>query len=110
MSKTTSDSAGGKDVLRLLAKALSPYLQDELSTSTLTQPEYYSQKDSPLGRRKHMGLVRQGVLRGRKVGKSVFVLRNDVHAYIQAHDANAHTDVSSNELLNDWGLAPKGRR
>ena len=47
--------------------------------------QWVSQKESPLGRAKHLALVRGGALQGYKVGRQVFVKRDEIHAYIQKH-------------------------
>lgn len=45
-------------------------------------PAYYSQDNSPLGHRRHIELCRTGKLRARRVGRSLFVRADDLHAYI----------------------------
>lgn len=48
------------------------------------EPEYYSQADSPLGRRLHLSLVRSGKLRGTKIGKRVLVRRDVMRDFIDS--------------------------
>jgi hypothetical protein len=79
--------------------------------------DWVSQKDSPLGRARHLRLVRTGELPGCKVDKLVLVRRWHIDAYIQKHhvtptgakeleDEAAEVDA----LVRGEGLAPKRRR
>jgi hypothetical protein len=68
------------DPLRVLARALLPYLRDELAT---TRPEYYDQHTSPLGAATHKRLVKAGKLEGKLVGKRYVVERAAVEAYLR---------------------------
>jgi hypothetical protein len=45
---------------------------------------YYTQDDSPLGRRAHCAAVKSGAIKGWKLKRKVFAKREDVHAYIEA--------------------------
>jgi len=47
--------------------------------------EWVDQCSSPLGRRRHLALVRSGVLRGVKEGRRVLVRRSDLDAYLAGH-------------------------
>jgi hypothetical protein len=108
-------TAGGvralHDVLAVLADALAPYLRESLGDqSSDPGPVFYSQSDSPLGRRRHLELTRTGVLTGRKVGRRVLVLREDVHSYIDGrHDAPRESEEDG-DVLVDWGLCQRGAR
>lgn len=113
MNHHNTGGAEGKAVLRHLAEALVPYLRQHLNPSESDSSGYYTQKNSPLGRRKHMNLVRRGVLPGHKVGKTVFILRANVHAYIQCHSSlnqAAENEQRSEHELGDWGLTPRGHQ
>lgn len=46
-------------------------------------PAFYDQDNSPLGSRRHLELCRAGKLRSHKVGRSLFVRSEDVHAFIE---------------------------
>lgn len=98
----------GKAILQQLASALLPYIEEELSKLNVLK-NFYSQKDSPLGRRTHLELVRNGALKGSKLGKLVLVRRDVMHEYIEAHEIEPKTETpeSDNEdadPLDDWGL------
>ena len=97
-----------QDVLQGLAEALAPYLRDVLKErSSEPGPAFYSQSDSPLGRRRHLELARAGVLTGRTVGRRVLVLREDVHAYIDARRKFPVEFMGGGDFLADWGVHPR---
>lgn len=50
-----------------------------------TEDRYYTQDDSPLGRSRHLRLARRGAIPAFKVGRTVYMKCDDVHAYIEAH-------------------------
>jgi hypothetical protein len=106
MAKPNRLDADGKDgVLRVLAQALAPYLRQELTSTDSTEPEYYHQNNSPLGRQRYLSLVRRGVLRGRKVGKRVLVARRDMAAFLEEHPRASLDAATTSDPLEDWGLA-----
>jgi hypothetical protein len=110
MAKPIRGDADGKDdILRSLAEALTPYLRRSLASRGESEPEYYYQDNSPLGRRRHLSLVRQGVLRGRKVGKRVLVSRRDMTAFLEQHPSAAVDPTAPRDPLDDWGLTRKKR-
>lgn len=45
--------------------------------------EWLDQNASPLGHRRHLDLVRDGVLRGVREGRRVLVRRTDIEAYLE---------------------------
>ena len=47
--------------------------------------EWVDQARSPLGRRRHCRLVREGEIKGSKIAGRVFVRRADLDAYIESH-------------------------
>jgi hypothetical protein len=105
MAKPIGADADGKDdVLRSLAEALTPYLRRSLASSKHSEPDYYHQDSSPLGRRRHLSLVRQGVLRGRKIGKRVLVSRRDMVAFLEEHPLAGVVPAAPPDPLEDWGL------
>jgi hypothetical protein len=59
-----------------------------------TPPRYYSQNDSPLGKRRHLDLVKRGELTGYIEGRRILVLSEDVHAYIERERAPGPRVVS----------------
>jgi excisionase family DNA binding protein len=100
---------GQGELLRSLAEALAPYLQKYLQSATCDS-EFYSQLDSPLGKRRHLQLVRRGALPANKVGRLVLVHRKDVHAFIAAHETTASDQPDAREdVLADWGLRRGGQ-
>jgi hypothetical protein len=59
-------------------------LQDIIRQTVQAQPpRYYSQHDSPLGKRRHLELCKAGALTGYHEGRKVLVKSEDVHAYIE---------------------------
>lgn len=110
MSKGTRRGESGKDVLRAFAEALSPYLRDYLQTTHASDPAFYSQANSPLGRRRHLELARCGTLHAKKVGRLVLVARAEVHAFIEQHPTQARVGERKDDPLAEWGLASRRRR
>jgi excisionase family DNA binding protein len=95
---------GQADALRAFAEALLPYLREHLQPAT-PKPEFYSQLDSPLGKRRHLEAARRGALRATKVGRLVLARRDDVDAFIAAHDVTgAERGHAEEDILSDWGL------
>ena len=106
MAKPNRLDADGKDeVLRALAQALTPYLRQTLASADANEPEYYNQNNSPLGKRRHLELVRCGTLSGRKVGKSVLVARSDMRSFLEEHPSASTNTAQHADPLDDWGLA-----
>jgi hypothetical protein len=103
------DADGKEDVLRALAQALAPCLRQSLASSDAGKLEYYDQNNSPLGRRRHLLLVRQGILPGRKVGKRVLVSRRDMAALLEEHPKAAIDPAAPPDPLEDWGLTRRKR-
>ena len=105
----TSGACKG-DLLRAVAEALAPHLRDILQPVPTPGPAYYSQHDSPLGRRRHLELARTGVRPRKKIGRLVLVPREAIHAYIDAHAPPEHALPDEGEdVLAEWGLRPGGR-
>lgn len=98
------------DLLRLVAEALAPHLRDLLQPAAPNAPLYYSQRDSPLGRRRHLELARNGAIPRKKVGRLILSPREAVHAFIDAHAPRAATSEVSDDVLEDWGLRSRARR
>jgi len=103
------DADGKDDVLRSLAQALTPYLRQTLASADANEPEYYHQNNSPLGRRRHLALVRSGALSGRKVGKRVLVARQDMRAFLEEHPSAEASGTKTADPLDDWGLTRRRR-
>jgi hypothetical protein len=110
MKKTSNSSVAGKgDVLRMIAQAVAPYVADKRQTHPPPTPAYYHQDDSPIGRRRFLQLVRKGTLQGRKVGRRVLVLCDEVHAFIESHPTVATSPTTDGDALDDWGLRRRGK-
>jgi len=63
-------------------------LADELSREDAGGDGMVDQYHSPLGKRKHLELVRDGVLRGYKPDRvHVFVEWAEIHSYLRSHPA-----------------------
>jgi excisionase family DNA binding protein len=103
----TSDS---DTLVRLLAKILAPHLREHLSIGTDGTVKYYHQGDSPLGKRRHLDLVRRGVLAGHKVGRRVLVRCDEVHRYLETRKAACRAnELNADDPLEDWGLERAGQ-
>ena len=59
--------------MQTIARLMAPYVRDQMRMDPEVAPQYYSQADSPLGRRQHLELVRRGILGGKKVGRRILV-------------------------------------
>lgn len=69
---------------RALVDAIEEFISAKIEAHT-TAAEYYTQEDSPLGRRRHCRLARTGALKARRVGRDWLVRRGDVEAYLESH-------------------------
>jgi len=108
MSEASSGSTARQgDVLRFLAEALAPYLREQFKNTVEHQPGFYSQRNSPLGRRKHLDMVRRGTLPGHRVGRDVLVRRELVDAFIEAREAEKRAAPIGQDALAGWGVKPK---
>jgi excisionase family DNA binding protein len=71
-----------------------------------TGAEWVDQKSSPLGRDRHMRLVRAGTLPGKKDGRRVLVRRADIERYLQTKtvtksDPAADLEREAVRILNE---------
>lgn len=64
-------------------KELIAALVDLVSEKEEDTARYYTQDNSPLPKRTLLRLVREGKVRGYKEGRTVLVLRDDLHAYLE---------------------------
>lgn len=70
------------EAARDLAGALERYIDAKIRFAT-NGAQWIEQSTSPLGRRKHLRLAREGVFASaRKVGRAWFVLKKEIDAYI----------------------------
>lgn len=109
--RSSADTArkGDSEVLRVVAEALAPYLREYIHPAEQVSRTYYSQLDSPLGRRRYLDLVHRHVLCGKKLGRLVLVRRDELHAYIEAQPTASRSSGGEN-ILEDWGLQTRSRR
>lgn len=70
---------------RMLVEAIDELVEARLARG-VASVEWLDQNASPLGRRRHLELVRRGILRGVRQGKRVLVRRADVEAYLAEHE------------------------
>lgn len=105
-SRRLAPPAGADDLFRLLASLLAPYLSGSASEAG---PAYYDQGNSPLGRRRHLDLVRRGLLLGHKVGRKVLVRRDAVDAYLETlRPGSCDRPTTPDGVLSDWGIKNGG--
>lgn len=64
-------------------KELIAALVDLVSEKESEASRYYTQDNSPLPKRTLLRLVREGKVRGYKEGRTVLVLRDDLHTYLE---------------------------
>jgi len=118
MPKASGAPAVSHDAaLRAFADALAPYLARHFDAKACDEVSYFSQYDSPLGRKRHLELVRTGALAGNKVGRLVLVRKEYVRAYIEQGTARVEgacdgcggqAEPEPVDLLADWGLVGRG--
>ena len=66
---------------RAIADAIDELVEARLAKGA-ARAELIDQDDSPLGRRRHLELVREGKLRAMRDGRRVLVRRADIDAYL----------------------------
>lgn len=69
---------------RLLVEAIDQLVEAKLAKSS-GATDWIDQDASPLGRDRHLRLVRRGVLKATKDGHRRLVRRADIDAYLEAH-------------------------
>lgn len=67
----------------------------------LSESEWVDQRSSPIGKRKHLELVREGKLVARKIGTRVLVRRDDLNRYIEEHGARRIDRAPEEEDVSD---------
>lgn len=95
------------DVLRFLSEALAPYLREHFNNGPEHRAVFYNQRDSPLGRRKQLAMVRRGVLPGNRVGRDVLIRRELVDRFIETQQAATRGSSKAQDPLVGWGVKPK---
>lgn len=84
---------------RVVADAVADMVVAQLAIGN-AQNEWIDQKHSPLGRLKHLELVRTGKLPGRKLGHSVLVRRDDLNAYIEREGLRREVPVEEQDVVD----------
>jgi excisionase family DNA binding protein len=72
--------------------------------------DWIDQAHSPLGRRTHCRLVREGVIPGVRVHRRVLVRRRDLDAYVVGHAASATMTVADDGDAEAIAFARVGAR
>ncbi len=67
---------------RVIADAITDLVEAQVARGVVAS-EWVDQDSSPLGRRRHLKLVREGVLKGVREGRKVLARRRDVDAYLE---------------------------
>lgn len=78
-----ANKSSSKEPLHPALHALAEFVRDVVQQTTAPrEADWVDQHESPLGKRRHLELVRAGVLPGSKRGRRVFVRRTDIEAFI----------------------------
>lgn len=85
--------------LRKIIEGQSELVRAEIAIAANAN-DWVEQKHSPLGRRKHLQLAREGAFPSQKHGKRVLVRRADLNAYIEKHGI-ARGEQSETEEVDD---------
>ena len=85
---------------RLVAEAVAELVSAHVSQGVVST-EWLDQDTSPLGRRRHLELVRTGVLPGKKEGRRVLVRRADLDAYLAVTPKSTPDDAKPEEQTLD---------
>lgn len=70
---------------RQIADAIDELVEARLAKGAAAA-EWIDQNTSPLGKHRHLDLVRRGILKGVKQGKRVLVRRLDIDAYMEDNE------------------------
>lgn len=82
---TITPEAALERAKRTIAEGVSDLVEAYLAKGAATS-DWIDQAHSPLGRRRHLDLVRQGKLPARKDGKKMLVRRSDIDRYLDGDD------------------------
>lgn len=72
-------------------------LLDELLDAITEGDDWVSQKDSPLGKAKHLELARDGKLPSTKEGRLVMIKRSDIDAYLASKRQKRPVKITDSE-------------
>jgi len=73
---------------RMIADAIGEMIEAYIAKGVAAS-EWIDQFDSPLGRHRHLRLVREGKLKATREGRKVLVRRSELNAYLDAHPEHA---------------------
>lgn len=94
--------------LRDRIRAAALRFADDIATALEVQSngtEWVDQNTSPLGKRRHLALVRSGTLLGTKEGRKVLVRRSDIDAYLVQHPSvRTVKGETADDVLTEFGL------
>ena len=106
-AKRPNGEGTGADPFAALAEALAPHLVRHLQLPA--ERAFYSQHDSPLGRRQHLELARSGAIESYKVGRLVLVRRDELHRFIESRaTTSSRIKETEDDVLAAWDLEPEG--
>jgi excisionase family DNA binding protein len=92
---------------RRLLDALTSYVETFVD-DVKREDDWVSQSNSPLGRRRHLELVRKGQLPAARSGRKVLVRKRDIDALLAveeaAPDVNATVERNTAALISSLGL------
>lgn len=91
---------------RALVEAIDQLVEARLAKGAASS-EWVDQTASPLGRRRHLDLVRRGVLRGVREGRRVLVRRADLEAYLTDRAPLQHAEDDVDAMIRE--IAGVGR-
>jgi len=94
---------------RLLAENISELVAATLAKNVYVE-EWVDQSNSPLGRRRHLDLVRAGKLKGSREGRRVLVRKVDIDAFIARNQIIRVDDAADEEREVARVIATLGRR
>ena len=81
---------------RSLASAIDELIEARIAKG-VTASEWVDQDSSPLGRDRHLRLIRRGVLKAVRDGHRRLVRRSDLDAYLNDHPVEARKSAASDD-------------
>jgi excisionase family DNA binding protein len=109
---TAARSPRKEQHIRSLAELLAEMVEAAVD-ERLAGAEFYDQRTSPLGKRRHLELARAGKFPSVKVGTKVLVRREDLHAFMEREGirrGKAPEDEGVDEIVEGILKGGGGRR